>query len=67
MFRKMRRIRQQLAEEEAKAVLERGTSGVLALSGDDDYPYAVPMSYVYDGTRLIFHSALTGHKIDAIH
>ena len=67
MFRKMRRIRQQLAEEEAKAVLERGTSGVLALSGDDDYPYAVPMSYVYDGKRLIFHSALTGHKIDAIH
>ena len=67
MFRKMRRIRQQLAEEEAKAVLERGTSGVLALSGDDNYPYAVPMSYVYDGTRLIFHSALTGHKIDAIH
>ena len=66
MFRPMRRIKQQLSEEETKAVLEKGTSGVLALSGDEGYPYAVPLSYVYDGNRLIFHGALTGHKIDAI-
>ena len=30
------------------------------------YPYAVPVSYVYDGEKLLFHSAKNGHKIDAI-
>ncbi len=44
----------------------RGTSGVLALSGDDGYPYAVPISYVFDGKRLYFHSAKSGHKLDAV-
>ena len=44
MFREMRRNRQQLSEEESLAVLERGTSGVLAVLGDEGYPYAVPLS-----------------------
>lgn len=66
MFREMRRNRQLLPEEESIAILENGTSGVLALSGDGGYPYAVPISYVYNDGRLYFHSALNGHKIDAI-
>ena len=66
MFRPMRRIKQQLSDEEAKSVLEHGTSGVLALLGDEGYPYAVPLSYVFDGSRIIFHSAVSGHKIDAV-
>ena len=66
MFREMRRTRQALPPEEISAVLERGTSGVLALAGDDGYPYAVPISYVYDGERIYFHSARAGHKLDAV-
>lgn len=66
MFREMRRNRQLLSKEESIAILENCTSGVLALSGDGGYPYAVPMSYVYDDGKLYFHSALSGHKIDAI-
>lgn len=66
MFREMRRKRQALSVEEAAAVLYRGTSGVLALAGDDDYPYAVPLSYVYDGEKIYFHCAKKGHKLDAI-
>lgn len=62
----MRRNRQLLPEEESIAILENGTSGVLALSGDSSYPYAVPISYVYNDGKLYFHSALNGHKIDAI-
>ena len=68
MFREMRLKRQQMAPEEAAEVLKKGTSGVLALAGDEGYPYAVPLSYVYDeqeGT-IIFHSAKSGHKIDAV-
>lgn len=66
MFREMRRKNQALGREEIDAVLNRGTSGVLALSGDGGYPYALPISYAYEGDRLIFHCALTGHKLDAI-
>lgn len=66
MFRKMRRAKQQLDEKSSIALLEKCSSGVLALSGDEGYPYAVPISYVYSDGFIYFHSALTGHKIDAI-
>lgn len=66
MFREMRRKKQALADETCQEVLNRGTSGVLAVSGDDGYPYAVPMSYVYNGEKIYFHSAFEGHKIDSI-
>jgi len=66
MFREMRRSGQQMSREASIEVLRRGTSGVLALAGDDGYPYAVPLSYVYSDGRIYFHCAATGHKIDAI-
>lgn len=66
MFREMRRKNQALSLEESAAVLMRGTSGVLALSGDNGYPYAVPISYVYDGAHIYFHCAKAGHKLDAV-
>ena len=53
MFREMRRKRQAISLEESIAVLMRGTSGVLAVSGDNGYPYAVPISYAYYGTNAI--------------
>ena len=62
----MRRKRQQLSEEESIEILRKSTSGTLALLGDNGYPYAVPISYVYADGKLYFHSALSGHKIDAI-
>jgi len=65
-FREMRRKRQQLSQEESIGILEKATSGTLALLGDDGYPYAVPISYVYHDGNLYFHSALSGHKVDAI-
>lgn len=66
MFREMRRKRQLLSNEESIDILNNGTAGVLALSGDDGYPYAVPVSYVYDNSKIYFHGAKTGHKIDAV-
>ena len=66
MFRKMRRDKQLLAIEDTVAVMDRCTNGVLSCLGDEDYPYAVPLSYVYFNDKIYFHSAKTGHKIDAI-
>ncbi len=65
-FRAMRRKRQQLSEEESISILQKSTAGTLALLGENGYPYAVPISYVYFEGRLYFHSALCGHKVDAI-
>ncbi len=66
MFRAMRRKKQLLPEAETIAMLESCTSGVLAVQGDDDYPYTVPLSFAYEDGRLLFHAAQAGHKIDAI-
>lgn len=66
VFRELRRKRQGLALEAAEDMLVEGRTGVLAVLGDDDYPYAVPLNYVYDDGAIFFHGARTGHKIDAI-
>ena len=66
MFREMRRNKQLLPDAVSREILERNTSGVLSLMGDDGYPYGVPLSYVLVGDKLFFHCAKTGHKIDAI-
>ena len=66
MFRPMRRHLQEIPQQEAVEILETATSGVLALSGDDGYPYAVPMSYVYLDGRIYFHGAKSGHRLDAV-
>ena len=66
MFRKMRRFKQELTHEEAIQILNNNTAGVLAVLGDEGYPYSVPLSYVFVDNKIYFHSAKTGHKIDAI-
>ena len=66
MFREMRRKLQQLPQEECERILREGKTAVLALAGDDGYPYAVPVNYVYDGGKIYFHCAKTGHKLDAL-
>ena len=66
MFREMRRSRQALSREACEQILKENTSGVLAVSGNDGYPYAVPLSYVYEDGVIYFHGAPAGHKIDAI-
>ena len=62
----MRRKLLLLSDEVARQILEQATSGVLAVLGDGGYPYAVLLSYVWHEGRLIFHSAVQGHKVDAI-
>jgi len=66
MFREMRRKKQLLTEAETIEILQSCTSGVLAVIGDNDYPYAVPLSYAYKDGKLFFHLAKAGHKLDSI-
>lgn len=68
MFRKMRRFKQQISDEECIEVLRSTKRGVLSLVGDDGYPYGIPIDHWYceDDGKLYFHGAKEGHKIDAI-
>ena len=66
MFREMRRNKQLLSVQEVAAIMHRCTNGILACLGDEGYPYAVPLNYVYHDDKLYFHCAKTGHKLDAI-
>ncbi len=68
MFRQMRRFGQQVAGEKCVEILKNEWRGVLALIGDDGYPYTVPMDFFYDEDdgKIYFHCAKEGHKIDAI-
>lgn len=66
MFRDMRRKKQEMQQWEIDEIFAGNSSGVLAVLGDDDYPYAVPLTYVRAGDKIYFHSANAGHKIDAI-
>ncbi len=46
----------------------RERRGVLAVSGDDNYPYAVPINFYYDENdgKIYFHGSRAGHKADAL-
>lgn len=66
MFRDMRRSAQALTETECREVLRRGQEGVLALTGDEGWPYAVPVNYLYDEGKIYIHGAREGHRADAV-
>ena len=66
MFRESRKPKQALSSEEIEQILSRNTAGVLAVSGDEGYHYAVPLSYVYLNGKIYFHGSKVGHKIDSL-
>ncbi|MCI8601430.1 MAG: pyridoxamine 5'-phosphate oxidase family protein [Oscillospiraceae bacterium] len=62
----MRRKRQALPQARCEEILRCGSAGVLAVLGYEGYPYAVPLSYVWHNGTVYFHSALQGHKLEAV-
>ncbi len=68
MFRKMRRFKQQVSDEECCRILTEEKRGALSVIGDDGYPYTIPVNFYYDKNdhRIYIHCAMTGHKIDAV-
>ncbi len=54
--------------DEARKILKEARRGILAVNGDEGYPYAIPINYYYDeeAQKIFFHGARVGHKIDAL-
>lgn len=68
MFRELTRKKQQLPPDACKEILHQEPRGVLAVQGDDGYPYALPINFYFDEAenKIYFHSGKVGHKLDAI-
>lgn len=68
MFRPIRKKKNEISVDEVKHLLQNARRGVLAVNGDDGYPYAIPINYLYDEEhqKIYFHGARAGHKVDAI-
>ncbi len=68
MFREVARKKQVLPFEECLEILKGQLRGVLAVNGDDGYPYAMPLNHYYDEKDgcLYFHGGKKGHRIDAL-
>ena len=67
-FREMRRFKQQLSKEECFEILKSAPRGVIAMNGENGYPYAVTINQYFDETdgRIYFHGALQGLKVDLL-
>lgn len=68
MFRAIRRKKKEIDIDAVKTLLKSSRRGVLAVNGDNGYPYAIPINYLYDEERnkIIFHGAKVGHKVDSL-
>lgn len=68
MFRPMRRMKRAISEEDARGLLAEGRRAVLAVNGDDGYPFAFPIDYRFDAdaNKIYFHGAKAGQKVDAL-
>lgn len=68
MFRPIRRIKKEISNEAARKLLLESKRGILAVNGDEGYPYAIPVNYLYDEEqgKIYFHGAKSGHKVDAL-
>ena len=68
MFRELVRKKKQITNEECIEILKNEKRGVLSVTGDEGYPYGMPMNHFYneeDGC-IYFHSGKQGHGCDAL-
>ena len=68
MFRPIRKRKNEISRDAAEALLRESRRGVLAVNGEDGYPYAIPVNYLYDKEtqKIYFHGARAGYKVDAL-
>ena len=55
-----------LLYEDCIDILKNGLAGVLSTKGEGEYPYAVPVNYVYSNGSIYIHGKTSGTKIRCI-
>lgn len=68
MFKPVRKKINEIDHSAAEALLQSNRRGILAMNGDNGYPYAIPINYFYDSLaqKIYFHGAKAGHKVEAL-
>ncbi len=68
MFRPIRRTKRELSQEDTMQLIQQEKRGILAVNGDEGYPFAIPINYLYEpeSEKIYFHGAKAGHKVDAL-
>ena len=68
MFRKIRKIKNEIDKDAVDSLLHSCRRGVLSMNGDDGYPYSIPINYYYDeaNQKIYFHGAKSGNKVDCL-
>ena len=68
MFKPIRKKINEIDRAATEALLTSNRRGILAMNGDNGYPYAIPINYFYDNEtqKIYFHGAKAGHKVDAL-
>lgn len=68
MFRKIRKIKNEIDKDAVDSLLHSCRRGVLSMNGDDGYPYSIPINYYYDeaNQKIYFHGAKAGYKVDCL-
>ena len=68
MFRKIRKIKNEIDNDAVDSLLRSCRRGVLSMNGEDGYPYAIPVNYYYDeaNQKIYFHGAKAGYKVDCL-
>jgi len=66
MYREIKRTEKRLSDGDTLEILKAGDYGVLSTVGEDGTPYGVPLNYVFDQKKILFHCAPSGHKLDNI-
>ena len=66
MERKMYKADRQMTAQQVEEALQKGNHGTLSVNGDEGYPYAVPVNYVYDDGKIYIHSAKYGYKVECL-
>ena len=68
MFKPVRKKINEIDHSAAEALLQSNRRGILAMNGDNGYPYAIPINYFYDcdKKKIYFHGAKAGHKVEAL-
>lgn len=68
LFRAIKKKKSIINTDDMDLILKNARRGVIAVNGDNGYPYAIPINYLYDSSaqKIYFHGARTGHKVDSI-
>lgn len=57
MFRTVRKKKNEINILDTNNLLQNSRRGILAVNGDDGYPYAIPINFIYDqkNNKIYFH------------